>query len=372
MTHPILMPDLGQTVNEGKVLRWLKKPGETVKKGEPLLEVETDKVTMEVEAYRDGYLREILAGEGQVVSAMTAIAILTDEAGEPYERPVSVSSSGPPAAPPATAAPPASSAAREFLATPAARTLARELGVQLDAVTGTGPGKLVTRRDVERSAQPRAASQPRSAMAAIAAKSKQTIPHFYVTLDVDVSAAELWRENWNAAHPALLATADDVFVRAASRALRDVPALSGDNQYGENALSLPADVLLIVAIERGLRLVPIPDPSGLAWEEYLQMIKSLLHGAREGRMREPSSPLHPRLAISNLGAFGVTQFTAIIPPTCTAILAIGAIREVAMVKNKQVAVGEICSLTLSADHRVMDGIVAAKFLERTQAHLNSL
>src|SRR3989449_5695174 len=135
MTHSVIMPDLGQTVSEGKVLRWLKKPGDTVKKGEPLFEVETDKVTVEVEAYRDGTLREILAGEGQVASAMTAVAILTDDAREPYERPAPLPPSAVPASPLASAPPAASSAPREIVASPAARSLARELGVQLDGVT---------------------------------------------------------------------------------------------------------------------------------------------------------------------------------------------------------------------------------------------
>jgi len=109
MTHSVIMPDLGQTVSEGKVLRWLKKPGDTVKKGEPLFEVETDKVTVEVEAYRDGTLREILAGEGQVASALTAVAILTDDAREPYERPALLPPSAVPASPLASAAEAASS-----------------------------------------------------------------------------------------------------------------------------------------------------------------------------------------------------------------------------------------------------------------------
>src|SRR5436309_12253579 len=118
MTHSVIMPDLGQTVSEGKVLRWLKKPGDTVKKGEPLFEVETDKVTVEVEAYRDGTLREILAGEGQVASAMTAVAILTDDAREPYERPAPAPPSAVPASPLANTPPAASSAPREIVASP--------------------------------------------------------------------------------------------------------------------------------------------------------------------------------------------------------------------------------------------------------------
>src|SRR2546428_5338760 len=139
MTHNVIMPDLGQTVSEGKVLRWLKKHGDTVKKGEAAAEVETDKVRVEVDGYRDGTLREILAGEGQVASALTAVAILTDDAREPYERPALLPPSAVPASPLASAPPAASSAPREIVASPAARSLAPELGGQLDGVARTGP-----------------------------------------------------------------------------------------------------------------------------------------------------------------------------------------------------------------------------------------
>ncbi len=158
MTHTIIMPDLGQTTAEGKILRWLKKPGEKVSKGEHLLEVETDKVTIDVESYASGYLREVLAAEGEIVSALAPIAVVTDAAEETYE-----SSASNPSAPavgsgqafaaapsfaPAPCAPTPTPTGSVAVA-PAARVRAKELGVDLSLVRGTGPGGLITRKDVE-------------------------------------------------------------------------------------------------------------------------------------------------------------------------------------------------------------------------------
>ena len=372
MTHTIMMPDLGQTTSEGKILRWLKKPGDKVSKGEYLMEVETDKVTMEVEAYRNGYLREILTGEGQIVSAGAPIAIFTDTPEETYEQPIK-ESVPPPAVPSSQVIPSAPpTLASEFSAAPSARSLASELGIDLRRVVGTGPRGLITRKDVERSRAESSDSNPVSEMASLTTKSKQTIPHFYTTVDVNVEMAEQWRKDWNADHSEGPASANDVFVRAASKALRDVPGLNVGYNNGQYKKKSSADVLLVVAVEAGLALVPIPDPGNLPWEEYLVSLRKILDMAREGRMAEASSRGVPLLAISNLGMHGVKQFAAIIPPACTANLAIGAIREEAVISNKRVQVGHVCSLTLSADHRVVDGITAAKFLERMQEHLNTL
>ncbi len=160
MTHTIIMPDLGQTTGEAKVLRWLKKPGDRVQKGEPLLEVETDKVTMEVEAYTTGYLREILVDEGNLACALAPIGIATDDPNELYRHP------SPKAETSETRAMPSSDSTHrtaKVLAAPAARSLARELGIDLSTVTATGPGGLITRKDVEIAAATRTASKRRSA-----------------------------------------------------------------------------------------------------------------------------------------------------------------------------------------------------------------
>lgn len=374
MTHTVVMPDLGQTVAEGKIVRWLKKPGDKVSRGEYLLEVETDKVTMEVEAYVSGYLREILAEEGTLASAMAPIAVVTDELEEPYERaehkaePAAADRIQPQA--PSSGSPTPRS--QGLAAAPAAKALARELGIDLNSVPGTGSGGLITRKDVEQFAAGRTVSEPRAAMATLVTRSLRTIPHFYLTADVDMSAAESWREQWNAAHPELPATLNDIFVRAASQALRDVPGLNVSYHEGRYEPRTAADVLLVVAVDPGLALVPLSDPGCPPWEEFLRNARMVLVKAKQGRIAESSAGISPPLAISNLGMFRVQQFAAIIPPSCTAILAVGAVRDAAVVSNKQVEVGRVTSLTLSADHRVVDGVTAAKFMEKIQEHLNSL
>jgi pyruvate dehydrogenase E2 component (dihydrolipoamide acetyltransferase) len=374
MMHKVIMPDLGQTVAEGRIVRWLRKPGDRIQKGEPLLEVETDKVTMEVEAFKGGYLREFFAHEGQLVSAMTPIAVLTDDPAELYEHPGPVGVGSPNVAGHTFSLSPSLSVVspRRVPASPAARARARELGVDLRKAQPTGADLLITRRDLERIAAEGTESR-RAAMAAITTKSIQTIPHFHVTVDLDVSRLVQWREEWNAGHPDVPASANDVFVRVASAALRKSPQLNV--RYTDMKIEhlRSANVLLVVATDAGLTLVPIADPTALPWENYLRSLRRTLEQARRNRVSEESVPSEPAvLAISNLGMFGVKQFTAIIPPTATAVLAIPAIREQPIVRNNQVVIGQVCTLTLCADHRVVDGIIAAKFLERMQAQVDSL
>lgn len=350
MRRVVTLPDLGQTTNEAKVLSWRKRPGEKVTRGEPLLVVETDKVDMDVESFADGYLREVLAHAGSVVAARHPIAILTDTPEEDYD----------------AAAPPALTGTR-IAAAPAAKSLARELGVDLSTIAGSGPDGLIVRKDVERSTGSARGAESRAlaAMAAIAAAGKKDIPHFYASLDADMAAAEVWRAHWNESHPGLRASLNDVFVQCAARALRDAPRFhirfeQGAYRQGE------AGILLVVAGESGLALVEAPDAPA-AWEEFLPRIKAAIE---KGSSAAPAR--RPMLAVSNLGMFGVKEFSAIIPPGCTAALAIGAVRDAAVVRDGQIEAGRICTLTLSADHRVVDGVAAARFLQRMQHYLNEL
>lgn len=373
MMQTIVMPDLGQTTAEGKILRWLKNPGERISKGDHLLEVETDKVTMEVESYLSGYLRQVLAAEGQVVSAMAPIAIVTDTLEEPWEReeqkagPLIASHVVPAAYPRAAAPSPAGSSVA-----PPAKILAQALGIDLTLVRGTGPGGLITRKDIEGFTRDRAASKPMAAMAALVTKSMQTIPHFYVSADVDVSAAESWRKKWNASHPELRATLNDVFARAASQALRDIPRLNVSYHDGQYEQKTESDILLVVAFESALVLVPAADPGRQPWEECLRSLHGILERAKLGQAAESTFKVTPLLAVSNLGMFRVKEFSAIIPPSCTAALAVGMARDIPVVRDGEVQLGQVATLTLSADHRVVDGITAANFMEKIQEHLNNL
>jgi pyruvate dehydrogenase E2 component (dihydrolipoamide acetyltransferase) len=378
MRHVIILPDLGQTTNEATLRQFLKKPGERVTRGEPILAVSTDKVEMEVESFANGYLRQWLAEEGTLASAMSPVAIVTDTADEPYTAPGDdgkterVDTQSKPAA-----APPTRISTARVTAAPAARTLARERGIDLSGVEGTGADGLITRADVLRWAEQSDKATPPpsrfspgdnralSAMAATVIASKRDIPHFYATVDVAMSHAAAWRSQWNQQHPALHATYNDLFVFCAARSLRDNLRLNVSYSNGSYKQHSAADVLLVVAHEPAMLLVPLADPCSLTWEAFLEKV-------RRASQPSTSNAGDPLLAISNLGMFGVKQFAAIIPPSCTSALAIGAVREQPAVKNGKLENGLVCSLTISADHRVVDGVAAARFLERIQFHLNSL
>jgi pyruvate dehydrogenase E2 component (dihydrolipoyllysine-residue acetyltransferase) len=379
MKHVIIMPDLGQTTSEAKIVSWLKAPGDKLAMGEPLLEVETDKATMDVEAYVGGFLRKKLASEGDMVTASNPVAILTDTLDEEFDEDVAPKSksAAPVAAPerlqPASTAPVSASIA----AAPAARMLAKQLGIELSTVRGTGPQGLITKADVERSvsqggkaAATNHTSKAREAMAALTSRSKSTIPHFYVTLDLDMAAAEGWRARWNQSHPELKASVNDCLVRAASAALADSPRLNGRLSDGKVEQQSSADILVIVGVDSGLLLVPVADPHADAVELFLQRMKTALSSAKDGKIQ--AAKVAPLLAISNLGMFGVKEFSAIIPPGCNAILAAGAVRDQVVWRDGRVEALSVCTVTLSADHRAVDGIAVAQFLERMQFHLNSL
>jgi pyruvate dehydrogenase E2 component (dihydrolipoyllysine-residue acetyltransferase) len=387
MTHMVIMPDLGQTVAEGKVVRWLKKPGDSVSRGEALLEVETDKVTMEVECYKAGYLRTILVNEGEMADALSPIAVLTDRPDEAYENEAAgnaaTAGSHPHSVPQPSSTDPSrisspmhsrtvvADGSTRVPVTPVAKSRAREAGLDLRQVVPSRPDRLITRRDVDLALARQAPSRPAPAMAAITAKSIQSIPHFNVTGEADVSALLAWRRRWNADHPDLPLSLNDVLVRTAALALRDVPALNVRYSNGAVEQRTDADLILVVAADGGLSLVPVSDPTALSWEDHAREMRRILKRAGQG----PAAPLlggTPALAVSNLGMFGVRQFTAIIPPGSTAILAIGAVREEAVVRNRHVVVGDVCTLTLASDHRVVDGITAARFLDRIQVHLRAL
>jgi pyruvate dehydrogenase E2 component (dihydrolipoamide acetyltransferase) len=260
---------------------------------------------------------------------------------------------------------------RRPLASPAAKALARDLGVDLGTVIGTGPDQMIVRRDVRHAPEGHWSARRINPMAAITSKSAAEIPHFYVTVDVEVSTLLEWRERWNASHNDLHASINDLFVRAASLALRDVPQYRVRYKGGLLELADEQAILVVVAVESQLMLLPIADPSASTWETFLTNMRKALEDARQHRVALGSGAT-PVLAVSNLGMFGVKHFTAIIPPHCTAVLAIGAVRDEVTVKDKQMKIGQLCSLTLGSDHRVVDGIAAAKFLERVQVHLNSL
>lgn len=383
MKHVIILPDLGQTTSEAKVLQWHKRVGERVRRGEPILEVETDKVDMDVESYVEGYLRKTLVEEGEMATALEPVAILTDTPEEEYvaDGPAEPAAAGVEAK--AGWDGEAASAPRKRQSgptvAPAARRLAEELNVDLSKVTGTGRDGLIMRKDIESFLEQRTSSNegavkpPRAlaAMAAITAESKKQIPHFYLTRHLDIESASQWRADWNEKHPAAKATFNDLFVRAAGKALRDVPRFNLGVRDGSYEQRQAADILLVVAGEEGLSLIPVADPCDLPWPEFLQQIRKAARGGSAPAVADAAG-IRPSLAVSNLGMHQVDSFAAIIPPGCTAVLAIGSVTPTPVVEQDEVVVRRRCKVTVSADHRVVDGVTAAVFMERMQLHLNDL
>jgi pyruvate dehydrogenase E2 component (dihydrolipoamide acetyltransferase) len=375
MRHVIILPDLGQTTNEATIRQFLKKPGDNVSRGESILAVSTDKVEMEVESFANGYLRHWLVEEGALTSAMSPVAIITDTADEAYAETgeEEMSTPEPPKVESAAKAPVLSGTSGPVTAAPAARALAKERGIDLSNVQGTGPDGLITKADVLRFAEGSENSSESStsadnralaAMAATTIASKRDVPHFYATVDVSMSRAATFRSQWNHQHPDLHATYNDVLVLCAARSLRDSPRLNVSYNNGNYRQHKAADVFLVVSREPAMVLAPLGNPSATPFDVFLKDI-------RRATQMSAASQAEPLLAISNLGMFGVKQFSAIIPPGCTSALAIGTVREQPVLQNGTLENELVCSLTLSADHRVVDGVAAARFLERIQFHLNS-
>lgn len=365
MAIEVIMPKFGMTMEEGTIIRWLKEEGERVEEGEPLLEVMTDKVSMEVEAPGSGILRGMLAQEGDVVPVVQTIAYLCAPGEEPppvVERPAKVAVSAI-----EEAMPPIEDRVR---ASPAARRLAKERGIDISKVRGTGPGGRITRADVEafiaEMPLPRVAEViPLSGIRRIIAermrKSAREAPHISLTVEVDMSEAE--RARGGCSYTALI-------VYLVSRVIKRHPLLSASLRGDEILLFDEVNIGVAVAMEEGL-IVPVirgADIRGLA--EIDAEIEELAQRAQEGGLT-PNEVTGGTFTVTNLGMYGVDQFTAIINPPESAILAVGRIVERPVVVNGEVVARPVMRMTISADHRILDGAVAARFLQDLKVALES-
>ena len=390
MATNVVMPQMGYDMREGTVVRWYKQEGETVNRGEVIADIETDKATVEFEAYTGGVLGRIVAAEGVAVPVGNLIAIIT-EPGEAVPEPaVAV----PPAAaepapaptpePAAVVAPPAAAppADGQVRASPIARRLARERGIDLALLTGTGPNGRVVEQDVldyqpaaETAPAPAAASadaapadsrielsRMRQTIARVTADSKSTAPHFYVTAEIDMGKAMTLRRDVNdAAAPENRVSVNDLMVKACALALAAHPKFNsffrGDHLEVHGAMNIG----IAIALETGLILPGVSNCESKTLLQIAAATKDLIDRANNGSLRneEYSSTT---FSISNMGMFDVESFTAIIYPPHAAILAVGSVKEQPMVRDGQLAVGQMMKATLSTDHRVADGAEAAMFL----------
>ncbi len=408
MPIEILMPALSPTMTEGNLVKWHKSEGDAVASGDILVEIETDKATMEVEAVDEGTMGKILIAEGaESVAVNTPIAILLEE-GEDASAIGNVSAAPakaetPAAPPPAEAAAPAPTPAaapaprvdgERTFASPLARRMAAQAGLDIAALAGSGPHGRVVKRDVEGALAvgapaaapakaPAAAPAPvaaapgmppfterpnsnmRKVIARRLAESKRDAPHFYLTVDCEIDALLTTRKALNERSPegegAYKISVNDFVIRAAALALRDVPAANASWTDAAIRVYRGVDVSVAVAIPDGL-ITPIvrgADQKGLA--AISNEMKDLAKRAREGKLT-PEEFQGGTFSISNLGMFGIKEFAAVINPPQGAILAVGAGGQRAVVKENALTIATVMSCTLSIDHRVVDGTVGATFL----------
>jgi pyruvate dehydrogenase E2 component (dihydrolipoamide acetyltransferase) len=390
MATKLVMPQMGYDMQQGKLLRWLKKEGESVQRGDPIAEIETDKAVVEMEAYGSGVLRKILVPEGDTVPVGQTIGIIA-EPGEALPDDLLKEATGPtppraPKAPPSVQAPRAEAApapAAEVKASPLARRLAEEKGIDLTRVKGTGPGGRIQEKDVlEYEKSPLAASAPptaegrpapryqpltsmRQAIARLTARSKQEVPHFYITVDVEMTAATNLRAQVNKTlePQGVRVSLNDLMVKACALALAKFPAFNsffrGDKLQVNQAVNI--GIAIALKEDQGLVVPAVLDCGSKSLAEISRAARDLVERANQGHLKEEEYG-GGTFSISNLGMFDVDSFAAIIHPPQAAVLAVGAVRPQPVVREGQVTVAQVMKATLSVDHRVADGAQAARFL----------
>ncbi len=431
MATNILMPALSPTMTEGTLARWLKAEGDTIKAGDVIAEIETDKATMEVEAVDEGVLGKILVADGtQGVAVNAPIAVLVAKgeavpasaapapaapapAAPAPAAPAPAAATPAPAAAPATAPPAATAPAargngqdasggRQFVS-PLARRMAQQAGLDLAGLAGSGPHGRIVKADIEAalrspSGAPAAAPAPATAPAARApapapvitaphrlvpnstmrkviarrlTEAKRDIPHFYVSMDIEIDALLKLREDLNARSPkdgpgAFRLSVNDLIIKAAAVTLRRIPKVNASYTEDNVILYDDVDISVAVSIPDGL-ITPIvrqADRKGLA--AISTEMKDLAARAKTGKLK-PEEFQGGGFSISNMGMYGVSDFAAVINPPQAAILAVAAGQQRPVVKNGALAIATVMTCTLSVDHRVVDGALGAEWLAAFKA-----
>ena len=409
MPIQILMPALSPTMTEGKLAKWLKKEGDPVQPGDVLAEIETDKATMEVEAVDEGVLGKILVAEGTEGVAVNApIALLLEEgeasstleAAIPAQPPAVAPPPGPTptAAPePPVSAPAAKSSGERVFASPLAKRMASQAGLDLAQISGSGPHGRIVKADIEAaitasvgraaaaatppavaSKAPPAAAEPgaayvevpnstmRKVIAQRLSASKREIPHYYLTIDCNLDALLELREKLNGRAPSgdksYKLSVNDFIVRAVALALRAYP--EANSSWTDEAIRLyqTVDVCVAVAAPNGLITPVVRDAGNKGLAAISNEVRALAKRAREGKLM-PEEYQGGGFTISNLGMFGIREFAAIINPPQSCLLAVGAAEKRPVVIDGALAVATMMSCTLSADHRSVDGAKGAEFLD---------
>jgi pyruvate dehydrogenase E2 component (dihydrolipoamide acetyltransferase) len=343
------MPILGADMEAGTLVEWRKKPGDIVRRGDIVAEVETEKGLIEIEIFTSGVIEKLLVAPGQKVPVGTVLALVREEGG-------GAASEGAPVAPPPSAAPVESARSR---VSPAARTRAAALGVDVATIRGSGPGGAVTREDVERAAaapgtEPRA--RMRQVIAAAMARAKREIPHFYLAATIDLGRATAWLAERNAKRPPaerLLSGA--LLVKSVALALREVPELNATWRGGRAVPSTAIHVGVAITLRQGGLVAPaVHDADRLPLDELMRCLRDLVQRARAGSLRS-SELADGTITVTSLGDQGVESVFGIIYPPQVALVGFGRIVERPWVVGGTVVPRPVVTATLSADHRVTDG-----------------
>ena len=413
MAIVINMPRLSDTMTEGVVAKWHVKVGDAITEGTLLAEIETDKATMDFEAFpgQEGTLLHIGVGEGETSPVDTILAVIgakgedisallsgapATPAAAPAAAPEPAAALAPaepapaPAPSPAPVAAPAPAEDSRVKASPLAKSLAAEKGVDLRAVTGSGEGGRIVKRDIETaastpavasSAAPTAVSYPssgyqdtpisqmRKTIAKRLSESKFTAPHFYLTMSVDMDAAIEARQALNASGDHKISF-NDLVVKAVAKGLKKHPAVNSAWLGDVIRTNYDVHVGVAVAVEDGLLVPVVRHADAKSLTQISAEVKDFAQRAKTKKL-QPADWEGNTFTISNLGMFGIDQFTAIVNPPDSCILAVGGIQSVPVVKNGQVVPGNIMKLTLSCDHRVVDGATGSAFLNSVKAFLES-
>jgi pyruvate dehydrogenase E2 component (dihydrolipoamide acetyltransferase) len=440
----VRMPKMSDTMTEGTIASWLKKVGDKVKSGDVLAEVETDKATMELENYEDGTLLYTGPKEGEAVAVDGVLAIIGEEGADiqallngqtggaaPAAAPEAAAPAAAPA--PAEAAAPAAPSNGRLLASPLAKSIAKDKGVDLRQVKGSGENGRIVARDLE-GAQPQAAGQSQAAGAAPAAVGPQTnaplttaapqptgpanlqadaiqgnapevapakpaavpaaaegtytdtpvsqmrkviarrlseslftAPHFYLTMEIVMDKAMETRVKLNELSPVKLSF-NDMVIKACAVALRQHPVINSSWLGDKIRQNKQVNIGVAVAVDEGLLVPVIRNADGKGMSQIATEVKELAGKAKSKKL-QPSEWEGSTFTISNLGMFGIDEFTAIINPPDACILAVGGIKQTAVVKEGALAIGNVMKVTLSCDHRVVDGATGAAFLQTVKALL---
>ena len=371
----ILMPKLSLTMKEGTVIQWFKKEGDTVKKGEPLVEVLSEKATYEVEAPTSGVLRKILEPEGTDVPVAGTLGIITAPDEELPE--IEAAAAAPEIeAEEALAVPerkPVERIKERVIASPAAKRLAREHGIDLTQVRGTGPEGRIVEENVrslieEVKVMPRVREViPLTGIKKTAAErvslSARTAPQSTITMEVDVSNAVKLRERVQVSYT-------DMLVKAVAKALAEHPIINSTLENEKIKIFADINVGVAVATERGLIVPVVYNADRKTLEEIASVLKKVVEKTKQGRLTKEELT-GGTFTITNLGMYGVDVFTPIINPPETAILGVGRVVERPVVVDKQMVIRPVMQLSLTFDHRVVDGAPAAKFLQKVKQVMES-